>query len=87
MKAAKHTILVLLLISVFNMPGLLRAEGTAGQMITPGQLNLMPVPLSVQTQAGRLPITGSFNVALKNYADDRLRGGVARMPQSPRSFE
>lgn len=79
MKAAKHTILVLLLISVFNMPGLLQAQGTAGQMITASRLNLMPVPLSVQTQAGRLPITGSFNVALKNYADDRLRGGVARM--------
>lgn len=79
MKAAKHTILVLLVISVFNMPGLLQAQGTTGQMITASQLNLMPVPLSVETQAGRLPITGSFNVALKNYADDRLRGGVARM--------
>jgi hexosaminidase len=42
-------------------------------------LNLMPVPASVQTQAGRLPITGSFKVAVKNYADDRLRSGIARM--------
>ncbi|MDX6306820.1 MAG: hexosaminidase [Blastocatellia bacterium] len=78
MKAAKHTILVLLLISAFNVPAVLQAQGAPGQMIVPGQLNLMPAPASVQTQAGRLPITASFNVALKNYADDRLRSGVAR---------
>ncbi len=79
MKAAKHTILVLLLLSVFNVSAVLQAQGLPGQMITPGQLNLMPAPVSVQIQAGRLPITGSFNVALKNYSDDRLRGGVVRM--------
>ena len=49
------------------------------EAIAPGQLNLMPVPASVQTQTGRLPITGSFSVAVKNYADDRLRGGITRM--------
>lgn len=51
----------------------------AHEMKAPGHLNLMPVPASVQTQAGRLPITGSFKVAVKNYADDRLRAGIARM--------
>lgn len=39
----------------------------------------MPVPLSVQTQTGRLPITANFNVAVKSYSDDRLRAGIARM--------
>src|SRR5437763_3494365 len=48
-------------------------------MIVPGQLNLMPVPASVQIQTGRLPIAGSFNVAVKNYTDDRLRAGITRM--------
>jgi hexosaminidase len=79
MKAAKYTNLVLLFVSVINMPGLLQAQSTAGQTISVSQLNLMPAPASVQTQAGRLPITGSFNVFVKNYADDRLRGGIARM--------
>jgi len=49
------------------------AQGIAAEAIAPGQLNLMPVPSSVQTQTGRLPITAGFNVAVKNYADDRLR--------------
>jgi hypothetical protein len=42
-------------------------------------LNLMPVPASVQLQTGRLPITNAFSVATKGFADDRLRGGIARM--------
>mgnify|MGYP003694718195 CR=1 FL=1 len=39
----------------------------------------MPVPASVQMQSARLPITANFNIAVKNYADDRLRNGIARM--------
>ena len=39
----------------------------------------MPVPASVEIRTGRLPIIGSFSVAVKDYADDRLRGGIARM--------
>src|SRR6266702_6763403 len=39
----------------------------------------MPVPAAVQIQTGRLPITISFKVAVKGYADDRLRAGIARM--------
>jgi hexosaminidase len=79
MKAAKYTNLVLLLVSVFNMPSLIQAQGGARQVISASQLNLMPAPASAQTQAGRLAVTGGFNVFLKNYADDRLRGGLARM--------
>jgi hexosaminidase len=39
----------------------------------------MPVPASVQIQTGRLAITSTFSVATKNYTDDRLRAGIARM--------
>ena len=79
MKTAKHTILVLILTYAFNLPGELQAQRAASEMIAAGQLTLMPVPASVQMQAGRLPITASFKVMVKSYADDRLRGGIARM--------
>src|SRR5258706_380179 len=79
MKTAKHTILVLILTCAFNLPGDLQAQRAASEMIAAGQLTLMPVPGSVQMQAGRLPITSSFKVMVKSYADDRLRGGIARM--------
>src|SRR5258706_14820742 len=79
MKTAKQTILVLILTCAFNLPGDLQAQRAASEMIAAGQLTLMPVPASVQMQAGRLPITSSFKVMVKSYADDRLRGGIARM--------
>lgn len=79
MKTAKYTKLVLLLTYALSLACPLHAQGTAAEAIAPDQLNLMPVPASVQTQTGRLPITGSFNVAVKNYADDRMRAGIARM--------
>ncbi len=46
--------------------------------MAPGRLNLMPVPASVEMLTGRLAITGSFNVVIKDYADDRLRAGIVR---------
>lgn len=73
---AKYTTLVLILTYAFNLHGLVQGQRPANGMI---ELNLMPVPASVQTQAGRLPITPNFNVMVKNYTDDRLRGGIARM--------
>jgi len=79
MKPAKYTKLVLLLTYALSLACPLHAQGTAAEAMAPDQLNLMPVPASVQTQTGRLPITGGFNVAVKNYADDRLRAGIARM--------
>jgi len=69
----------LIVIYVFVLTPTVRAQGTAAEMITPARLNLMPVPASVQIQTGRLPITSSFSVAVKNYTDDRLRAGIARM--------
>lgn len=70
--------------SVIAICTLILASSTYGQnptvnMIAPKELNLMPVPASAQIQIGRLPITSSFNVTVRNYADDRLRAGIARM--------
>src|SRR5882672_4891895 len=79
METVKYSRLLLIATYVLSLTLPLRAQVTAPDIIAPGQLNLMPVPASVQTQTGRLPITGSFNVAVKNYADDRLRAGIARM--------
>jgi len=79
MKAAKYTILVLILTCASNLPCAVQAQRAPSEMIATSQLELMPVPASVQMQAGRLPITSSFNVMVKSYADDRLRGGIARM--------
>jgi hexosaminidase len=79
MKTAKYPKLVLMLTYALSLASTVRAQGTAPEVIAPGQLNLLPVPASVQSQTGRLPITVSFNVAVKNYSDDRLRAGIARM--------
>jgi len=79
MKTVKYTKLVLILTYVLSLMAPLKAQTTSTEVIAPIQLNLMPVPASVQTQTGRLPITASFNVAVKNYTDDRLRGGIGRM--------
>src|SRR5256884_627058 len=54
-------------------------QNPTANMMAPAQMNLMPVPASVQIQTGRLSITSSFNVAVKNYTDDRLRAGIDRM--------
>jgi hexosaminidase len=40
--------------------------------------NLMPVPSSVQFQAGRLAITSSFKVATRGHSDDRLLSAIER---------
>ena len=56
-----------------------RAQVPPPETITPAQINLMPAPASVQIQTGRLRLTSSFSVAVKKYADDRLRAGIVRM--------
>lgn len=42
------------------------------------QHNLMPVPLSVRFDVGKLPISKSFTVAVKGKVDPRLQGGIER---------
>jgi hexosaminidase len=75
MKSLRYDRLLLITTYVLTLAFTLRAQVP----MTPAQLNLMPVPLSVQIQTGRLPITAKFNVAIKSYSDDRLRAGIARM--------
>jgi len=70
---------VLILTYALSLAAPAQAQGAGPEVMGPVKLNLMPVPASVQTQTGRLPITGSFNVAVRNYADDRLRAGIGRM--------
>jgi hexosaminidase len=75
MKTAKYTGLVLILTYALSLTPASEAQNDAAAL----QLNLMPIPASMQMQTGRLPVTTSFNVAVKNYSDDRLRAGIARM--------
>ena len=79
MKTVQYIKLALILTYALSLASYVQAQSAAPEVITPGQLNLMPVPAAVQIQTGRLPITISFKVAVKNYADDRLRAGIARM--------
>jgi len=53
-------------------------EGTSTGA-TVKQLNLMPVPASVEFQPGRLAIDGTFRVVTKDYSDPRLQAGIARV--------
>src|SRR3984957_3502809 len=45
---------------------------------TQPQLNLMPMPASVQASAGQLPITQAFSVGATGYHDASLDGAVQR---------
>src|SRR5262245_8751438 len=75
-----HKLFTLLLIEILlaTVPAAVLAQGTASEAVAT-QLNLMPVPASVQMQTGRLPITNNFQVAVSNFSDDRLRRGIGRM--------
>src|SRR5713226_6546480 len=79
MKTVEDTKLAPILTLALSLAFLLVGQSAAREATEPTQLNLMPVPASLKIQTGRLAITGSFTVAVKNYADDRLRGGLARM--------
>jgi hexosaminidase len=78
MKIANRVLLALLLTFASSIVSPIPAQEPATPAL-PRQLSLMPVPASVQLQPGRLAITSAFSVATKGYADDRLRGGIARM--------
>jgi hexosaminidase len=45
------------------------------------ELNLMPVPASVQAGSGRLTIDAGFNVALTGHTDARLTAGAERFTE------
>jgi hexosaminidase len=79
MKIAKCLQLALLLTFVSSIVTPVPAQEPLTTGTAPGQLSLMPVPASMQLQAGRLAITSGFKVAAKGYIDDRLRGNITRM--------
>jgi len=79
MKTAKLRNSLLIAISTLGLVSSMYGQNPTASMMAPAQMNLMPVPASVQIQTGRLPITSSFNVAVNGYTDDRLRAGIDRM--------
>jgi hexosaminidase len=79
MKTVKCIVFLWATVTIVSLGSSMYGQNPTVNMMAPAQMNLMPVPASVQIQAGRLPITGSFNVAVKNYTDDRLRAGIDRM--------
>ena len=72
MKKTKFITPLLIEILIATAPATVPAQTTASQVVVASQLNLMPVPASVQMQTGRLPITSNFQVAVTNFIDDRL---------------
>src|SRR5687767_9905383 len=77
MKNANHLLLALILTFASNIVPPILAQTTTVR-VSP-QLDLMPVPASVQLETGRLPITSGFTVATKGHSDERLRAGILRM--------
>ncbi len=74
MRARNHLPLILSLFcasSIYAQTG--APNGSAAN-----QHNLMPVPLSMRFNAGKLPISKSFTVAVKGQVDPRLEGGIDR---------
>src|SRR6266436_569187 len=78
MKIAKYIQPVLIIVCTLIIASPVRPQERTSTVMAPGQLSLMPVPASVEMRTGRLAINGSFNVATKDFADDRLRAGIAR---------
>jgi hexosaminidase len=67
----------LLLFSLFVMT--VQAQTPDTETLRHSRRNLMPVPASVQFVDGRLPVSKTFAVSTKGYADERLKSGVERM--------
>ncbi len=66
-----------LILSLF-CAGSVYAQSETAAKPSATQHNLMPVPLSVRFNTGRLPISKSFTVAVKGEADPRLQAGIDR---------
>jgi hexosaminidase len=63
--------------NLLAVAGVLLASALAAAQSQP-QLNLMPMPASVRTGTGQLPITQSFSVAIAGFRDASLDLGVQR---------
>ena len=79
MRTAKYLRLAMLFTLASGVVTFAPAQRITTTALAQGQLNLMPLPASVQLKPGRLAITKDFTVATKGHADDRLRGSIARM--------
>src|SRR5689334_7107054 len=75
MKFIKFALLAISLVSIVSIV----AQGTKPTSSQTPQLNLMPIPASLQLQSGRLAITNTFQVAVRNYSDARLQSAINRM--------
>jgi hexosaminidase len=75
MKFIRFAVLAVCLVSAVSIA----AQGTKPTSSQTPQLNLMPIPASVQFQSGRLAITNTFQVAVRNYSDARLQSAINRM--------
>jgi hexosaminidase len=75
MKTAKYIQPLLIIVCAVITASAVRAQEPTA---SPGRLSLMPIPAAVEMRPGRLAINNNFNVAIKDYADDRLRAGIAR---------
>ena len=73
MSGLKHLSVILYLICV---PAAAQTAETGAQTAT--RHNLMPVPAEVRFNAGRLPITKSFQAAAAGHVDARLRAAIDR---------
>jgi hexosaminidase len=75
MRERKYVLLALLLLStVINI----YAQESTPTPAFSERHHLMPVPMSIHFQAGRLAVDASFKVAVKNFKDARLQGGIER---------
>ena len=74
MKNANHLLLALVLTFALNAVAPVMAQTTTATASP--ELNIMPLPASVQLETGRLPITNGFTVATKGHADHGLRAGI-----------
>lgn len=69
----------LVLLLVLTCVSLSVTAANAQQATPTPQINLMPVPASVKFQSeDRLSVDGSFKVATRGHADDRLKAAIAR---------
>jgi hexosaminidase len=66
-------------LSLVGMGVLFYAPLSRGQQMP--ELNLMPVPASVQAGSGKLMIDAGFNVALTGHTDARLTAAIERFTQ------
>ena len=63
------------LLGLLTLPTLMFASSASPT----SALNLLPMPASVQIQAGRLDLDGSFTIALTGCSDSRLERAVQRL--------